>query len=90
MRLTNSDDQNVIKKLLPDNLGGFADILPILDTGEAVLVGDASLLPSRIRVKEPNNKPNSGTVNFWDQWGVDAKPSRLEKAILNWRKQKTE
>ncbi|MCP4460447.1 MAG: ATP-binding protein, partial [Cytophagales bacterium] len=32
MRLTNSDDQAVIKKLLPDSLGGFSDILPTLDT----------------------------------------------------------
>lgn len=46
MRLTNSDDQNVIKKLLPDSIGNFADLLPILDIGEAIAVGDASLLPS--------------------------------------------
>ena len=46
MRLTNSDDQNVIKKLLPDSIGNFGDILPILDVGEALVVGDACLLPS--------------------------------------------
>jgi len=68
MRLANSDDESVIKKLLPDSLGGFSDILPTLDTGEALIVGDACLLPSRIRVDEPVNKPNSGTVNFWDEW----------------------
>ena len=67
MRLTNAEDQGVIKRLLPDSLGGFSDILPTLDTGEALVVGDASLLPSRIRIDEPKNKPNSGTVNFWDK-----------------------
>ena len=55
LRLTNAEDQNVIKRLLPDSLGGFADLLPVLDTGEAIVVGDASLLPSRIRISEPNN-----------------------------------
>lgn len=40
MRLTNSDDQSVIRKLLPDSLGGFSDILPTLDTGEALVCTD--------------------------------------------------
>ena len=31
MRLTNADDQAVIKKLLPDSIGNFADLLPVLD-----------------------------------------------------------
>jgi uncharacterized protein len=87
MRLTNAEDQGVIKRLLPDSLGGFSDILPTLDTGEALVVGDASLLPSRIRIDEPKNKPNSGTVNFWDEWQKPVKDNRLSIAVDNWRKQ---
>lgn len=87
MRLTNAEDQGVIKRLLPDSLGGFSDILPTLDTGEALVVGDASLLPSRIRIDEPRNKPNSGTVNFWDEWQKPVKEKRLSIAVDNWRKQ---
>lgn len=87
MRLTNAEDQGVIKRLLPDSLGGFSDILPTLDTGEALVVGDASLLPSRIRIDEPQNKPNSGTVNFWDEWQQPVKDNRLLIAVDNWRKQ---
>ncbi|WAJ71721.1 ATP-binding protein [Catenovulum adriaticum] len=87
MRLTNAEDQGVIKRLLPDSLGGFSDILPTLDTGEALVVGDASLLPSRIRIDEPQNKPNSGTVDFWDEWQKSVKDNRLSTAVENWRKQ---
>lgn len=87
MRLTNAEDQGVIKRLLPDSLGGFSDILPTLDTGEALDVGDASLLPSRIRIDEPKNKPNSGTVNFWDEWQQDVAADRTTIAVENWRKQ---
>ncbi|WP_303747525.1 ATP-binding protein [Stenotrophomonas pigmentata] len=87
MRLTNAEDQSVIKRLLPDSLGGFSDILPTLDTGEALVVGDASLLPSRIRIDEPENKPNSGTVNFWDEWQDPVSDKRLLIAVDNWRKQ---
>lgn len=87
MRLTNAEDQGVIKKLLPDSLGGFSEILPTLDTGEALVVGDASLLPSRIRIDEPKNRPNSGTVDFWDEWQKPVKDKRLSSAVDNWRKQ---
>ena len=87
MRLTNAEDQGVIKRLLPDSLGGFSDILPTLDTGEALVVGDASLLPSRIRIDEPLNKPKSGTVNFWDEWQKPVNDKRLSIAVDNWRKQ---
>lgn len=51
-------------------------------------MGDASLLPSRIRIDEPINKPNSGTVNFWDEWQNPVKDNRLVVAVDNWRKQK--
>jgi DNA helicase HerA-like ATPase len=87
MRLTNVEDQNVIKKLLPDSLGGFGDILPTLDIGEALIVGDASLLPSRIRIDEPRNRPNSGTVDFWDEWQKPVREHRLLTSVSNWRNQ---
>lgn len=87
MRLTNGEDQNVVRRLLPDSLGGFGDLLPILDTGEALVVGDASLLPSRIRIAEPNAKPNSGTVDFWDRWSNDDKVADVTNAVRAWRRQ---
>ena len=87
MRLSNAEDQNVIKKLLPDNLGGTTEVLPILDQGEALIVGDASLLPSRIRISEPNNKPDSGTIDFWDEWMKKEKEDVVEEAVRAWRLQ---
>ena len=87
MRLTNGKDQAVIRRLLPDSLGSFGDLLPILDTGEALVVGDASLLPSRIRISEPSSKPNSGTVEFWDRWSSVTAIGGLQKAVESWRRQ---
>ena len=74
MRLTNIDDQNTIRRLFPDNLGDLASTLPILDTGEVVVVGDACLLPSRIVVEEPKHKPTSATVDFWSTWSKEPEP----------------
>lgn len=87
MRLTNGDDQTVIRRLLPDSLGSFGDLLPVLDIGEALVVGDASLLPTRVRVAEPRHKPNSQTVAFWDCWNENAFKGDAPKAVKAWRRQ---
>jgi uncharacterized protein len=87
MRLTNGDDQSVIKRLLPDSLGSFGDLLPVLDVGEALVVGDASLLPTRVRIAEPTCKPDSHTVAFWDQWNESTPKSDTANAVQAWRKQ---
>ena len=71
LRLTNPTDQATVKRLLPDSLGDMMQMLPLMDTGEAVVVGDAVLLPARIRISEPNAKPTSSTIQFWDEWGCE-------------------
>ncbi len=87
MRLTNADDQSVVRHLLPESLGSFSDLLPILDTGEALVVGDASLLPSRVRIREPKSKPDSATVEFWDRWSSEEQVASLQESVLSWRRQ---
>lgn len=87
MRLTNVDDQSVVKRLLPDSLGDYAEMLPILDIGEALVVGDASLLPSRIRINPPNMKPQSATIDFWDEWSKETTAIDIGNAIEALRKQ---
>jgi len=87
MRLTNVDDQAVVKRLLPDSLGDYAEMLPVLDIGEALVVGDASLLPSRIKVTQPTLKPRSATIDFWDEWAKDSVSIDIEAAIEALRKQ---
>jgi len=69
LRLTNDSDQNVIKRLMPDSLVGLTAMLPLLDTGEALLLGDAVLLPTRIKLDQPQVKPDSATRDFWKEWG---------------------
>lgn len=68
LRLTNETDQNVIRRLMPDSLAGLTSVLPLLDTGEALMLGDAVLLPSRIRLDTPSITPDSATRDFWKDW----------------------
>ncbi len=88
MRLTNGDDQSTVKKLMPENLEGLLDVLPIMDIGEALVVGDAVLLPSRVKVTEPKEKPLSATVDFWSEWRMDMETPDFERAVENMRRQR--
>lgn len=87
LRLTNAEDQSTVKKLLPDSLDSLLDILPIMDIGEALVVGDSVLLPSRIKINEPTLKPLSATIDFWDKWAVDKQNPDFELIVENLRKQ---
>jgi len=87
LRLSNAEDQTVIKRLLPDNLSGLTDVLPILDIGEALVVGDASLLPTRVIIDEPTIKPESATVKFWKEWSNDKAKQDITNAVIGLRKQ---
>lgn len=87
LRLTNVEDQNVIKRLLPDNLGNIADNLSLLDIAEAIVVGDAILLPSRIKIDRPTITPSSQTVKFWQKWNEEDLHQDLKVAVANMIKQ---
>ena len=88
LRLTNDADQGVIKRLMPDSLAGLTSVLPLLDTGEALMLGDAVLLPSRIKLDIPIVKPDSATRDFWKDWGTQAPDlTALARAVESLRSQ---
>ncbi|MBE8567778.1 ATP-binding protein [Vibrio splendidus] len=87
LRLTNAEDQSTVKKLLPDSLDSLLDILPIMDVGEALVVGDSVLLPSRIKITPPTEKPLSETVKFWDRWTGETSNLDFIAIVENLRKQ---
>lgn len=82
LRLTNDRDQNVVRRLIPDSLAGVLDGLPLLDTGEALLLGDAILLPARIRLNRPTIEPLSQTLEFWKEWGEREPDAAAVKAAI--------
>ena len=87
LRLSNAEDQTVIKRLLPDNLAGITEVLPILDIGEALVVGDCSLLPTRVLISEPKIKPDSATIKFWKEWSNKEAKQDISNAVNGLRKQ---
>jgi len=91
LRLSNSQDQGIIAAALPDNLGSISELLPSLRTGEAIVVGEAVKIPSRIRMPLIEPRPDSGDPEPSKEW-KDATiiSPEFKKAINYWRKQKVE
>lgn len=90
LRLANKTDQAVVRQLLPESLEGMMEILPTLDIGEAVIVGDATLLPTRIKMSPPKFKPKSATIPFWQRWAKEKTKIDLVIAVENMRRQSRE
>lgn len=61
MRMSNESDRNHVTGAVTDNLKGLLSNLPILRTGEAVVVGEAVHLPMRalIQAPPPDRRPDS-------------------------------
>ncbi|MCU0711569.1 MAG: ATP-binding protein [Pirellula sp.] len=88
LRLTNDRDQAVVGRLIPDSMSGLMEMLPLLDIGEALLLGDAVLLPTRIKLDCPVICPASGTRDFWREWGkTQPDVSSIEEAVETLRRQ---
>lgn len=74
LRLTNSGDQAIVKSSAPDNLISLIDLLPSLRTGEAIIVGEAIKIPSRVRIRLNNPHPTSDDPKLVEGWSKEHKP----------------
>lgn len=85
MRLTNPNDQGYVKRLLPDTLGNLIEKLPSLSVGEALLIGEAIVMPSVVQIDEcKENKPSSNDIPYWHLWKEEWKPLDFEQLRKEW------
>ncbi|MFH1940846.1 MAG: ATP-binding protein [bacterium] len=68
LRLTNSSDQSIVKASAPDNLISLIDLLPSLRTGEALVIGEAVKIPSRVRIPLMTPRPTSDDPKLVECW----------------------
>lgn len=61
MRLSNGTDRSHVTSALSDNLEGLTSMLPVLRTGEAIILGEAVGLPMRTMIQAPprDRRPDS-------------------------------
>lgn len=86
MRLTNPNDQACVKKLLPDTLGDLINKLPSLRAGEGLLIGDAVVLPSVVKIGRCEPCPSSNDIPYWELWKERWKELPLDEIKKIWCK----
>jgi energy-coupling factor transporter ATP-binding protein EcfA2 len=101
LRLANATDRGHISGVLPDNLDGLTNMLPILRTGEAIIVGESVKLPMRTIIEAPpkDRRPDSQDPIVYDErpsedslqpggWGIPMEPDpNFEEFLEVWRAQ---
>lgn len=68
MRLTNPIDQGYVARLMPDTLGKLCDKLPSLAAGEALLIGEALIMPSLVKIDRCDPGPSSNDIPYFELW----------------------
>ncbi|MFB6463886.1 ATP-binding protein [Bradyrhizobium tunisiense] len=102
MRLANDVDRGQVAGSASDNLKGLFDMLPILRTGEAIIVGEAVSLPIRTLIDPPDKgrrpdssdprvvvrgDPNKDGYEGEGGWAVDRHDEDYAIVMRQWRKQ---
>jgi hypothetical protein len=101
LRLSNATDRGHVRSAASDNLEGLFSMLPVLRTGEAIIVGEAVNLPVRTLIDRPSSKrrpdsadpvvvvPGSEEEGYQTPggWNQQRDPSDYAEAVELWRKQ---
>lgn len=80
-RISNDKDQELVHRLLPDNLRGLLRDLPTLPSRNAILLGWASELPVLVKMNHlpQEHRPQSDDPDFWDVW------TRQKERSVDWQ-----
>lgn len=87
-RISNDRDQDLVHKLVPDNLRGLLRDLPSLPSQNAILLGWASELPVLVRMNNlrKEHQPKSDDPDFWSVWSGSVERNVDWRAIAeNWQ-----
>jgi len=87
LRVTNPDDQAYIRKLVPESEGDLVSVLAGLGRGEALVLGEAIPLPSRLKFDEPSPAPNSDDIDFYNKWKGGPGDIDVDEIVKRWRSQ---
>ena len=87
LRITNPNDQGYVRSLVPESEGDLVSVLAGLGRGEALVLGEAVPLPTRLQFAKPNPAPNSDDVDFYDKWINGPDDLDVDAIVRRWRSQ---
>lgn len=86
-RLSNDRDQELVNKLVPDNLRGLLRELPSLPSRTAILLGWASELPVIVRMNylDKQYRPESDDPEYWNVWTREERRVKWQDIAAEWQ-----
>lgn len=87
LRITNPDDQGYVRSLVPESEGDLVSVLAGLGRGEALVLGEAVPLPTRLQFEKPDPTPNSDDVDFYKEWREGPDDLDVDAIVKRWRSQ---
>ena len=87
MRLLNPNDQNYVRKLVPESLSNIIDVLPTLRQGEAYILGDSVAIPARVLFDRPVPEPGGADILFFEKWKKRERITDVTEVVDHWWKQ---
>lgn len=84
LRLTNPDDQNYVRQLVPEGESDFVNVLTALGRGEAMALGEAVPVPLRFQFDKPNPPPNSSDVDYYGRWQDGPEDLDIDGIVRRW------
>ena len=87
LRITNPEDQNYIRGLVPEAEGDLTDILTSLGRGEALVLGEAAPIPTRVQIYKPDPEPSSNDVDYYTSWREGPDDLDVGEIVQMWRTQ---
>jgi len=87
LRITNPDDQAYVRSLVPESEGDLVSVLAGLGRGEALILGEAIPLPTRLQFDKPNPTPNSDDLDFYARWKDGPTDLDVDAIVKRWRSQ---
>ena len=87
LRTTNPDDQEYIRGLVPEAERDLTDTLTSLGRGEALILGEATPIPTRVQIYRPNPEPQSNDVDYYTGWRVGVDDLDVDEIVELWRTQ---
>jgi DNA helicase HerA-like ATPase len=87
LRISNPDDQEYLRDMVPDSARGTFAAITSLSRGEVVAMGSAVPMPVRFQMNLPNPPPNSQDVDFAGKWSKGGEEIDVEQLVNNWHRQ---
>jgi DNA helicase HerA-like ATPase len=88
LRITNPDDQEYVRALVPDAARGILEALTSLAQGEAIATGEGVPMPVRFRVTMPDPPPNAQDIEYAGMWARGPADTDVEHIVDCWRRQR--